>query len=147
MVKIVSNNESSISKNLKKFSSNSEELTQILTNCFKNEDSSTNNLSDNEKNFLKLHSISDSLIKEINSFKIEKLLEIYTFSLSKRDQIVLKRIYELDPNLNCLLFKSTTETTKITDFINLKLNEDITMITTTIQNYPINRKIEDFSND
>ena len=70
MVKIVSNNESSISKNLKKFSSNSEELTQILTNCFKNEDNSANNLSYNEQNFLKQQPNSDSLIKEINSFKI-----------------------------------------------------------------------------
>ncbi len=92
--------------------------------------------------FLKIHSLSSSLKKEIKSLSKEKLLAAYTYSLSQKDQTILKRLRELDPDLNCLI----TETVKVYDFITLKLSADSTMITTSIFNYPIKRKLADMDN-
>ena len=128
---------------MKKFAAKNEKLVQILESCFKEENfHEAENRTESEEAFLKIHSLGSSLKKEINSLSKEKLLEVYTYSLSQKDQCILKRLRELDPNLNCLI----TETVKVYDFITLKLSADPTMITTSIFNYPIKRKLADMDN-
>jgi len=131
-------------KRMEKFAGKNEQLIQILYSCFKEEEEELQdeNQSESEKNFLKIHSLSSSLKKEIKSLSKEKLLAAYTYSLSQKDQTILKRLRELDPDLNCLI----TETVKVYDFITLKLSADPTMITTSIFNYPIKRKLADMDN-
>lgn len=132
-------------KRMEKFAGKNEQLIQILYSCFKEEEEEElqdENQSESEKNFLKIHSLSSSLKKEIKSLSKEKLLAAYTYSLSQKDQTILKRLRELDPDLNCLI----TETVKVYDFITLKLSADPTMITTSIFNYPIKRKLADMDN-
>jgi len=132
-------------KRMEKFAGKNEQLIQILYSCFKEEEEEElqdENQSESEKNFLKIHSLSSSLKKEIKSLSKEKLLAAYTYSLSQKDQTILKRLRELDPDLNCLI----TETVKVYDFITLKLSADSTMITTSIFNYPIKRKLADMDN-
>ncbi len=81
---------------------------------------------------------------------------MYTYTLSKRDKAILKRLYKLDPKLDCLLFNSkkssdgpsdNTENLdqqpKISDFITQKLNE--ASLLTACQNFPIDRKLEDLT--
>jgi hypothetical protein len=144
LVKLTAKNDS-VYKNLEKFAGKNEQLIQILDSCFKEEEEEElqdENQSESEKNFLKIHSLSSSLKKEIKSLSKEKLLAAYTYSLSQKDQTILKRLRELDPDLNCLI----AETVKVYDFITLKLSADPTMITTSIFNYPIKRKLADMDN-
>jgi len=144
LVKLTAKNDS-VYKNLEKFAGKNEQLIQILDSCFKEEEEEElqdENQSESEKNFLKIHSLSSSLKKEIKSLSKEKLLAAYTYSLSQKDQTILKRLRELDPDLNCLI----AETVKVYDFITLKLSADSTMITTSIFNYPIKRKLADMDN-
>jgi len=133
-------------KNLNKFSSTNETLKQVIEQCLNKDNEidqkSEQELTQTELNFISFHSISDKLKQEMNSFSIDKLLEMYTFSLSHKDQAILKRLFELDSDLNCLIFKSN----KLTDFIALKLNQDPLMIKQTIQNYPITRGTNDLNN-
>ncbi len=133
-------------KNLNKFSSTNETLKQVIEQCLNKDNEidqkSEQELTQTELNFISFHSISDKLKQEMNSFSIDELLEMYTFSLSHKDQAILKRLFELDSDLNCLIFKSN----KLTDFITLKLNQDPLMIKQTIQNYPITRGINDLNN-
>lgn len=135
LVKLTSND--SLSKHLKKFASTNQELETIFESCYNQEKICLDNSTANEQEFLKLYSVSTY---NYDSFSIEQLLQNYTFSLSIKDQMILKRLHKLDSNLNCLLYES-----KLDEFINLRLNQDAAMISTSILNYPINRKLDDLN--
>ena len=78
----------------------------------------------------------------------KSLTEIYRFTLSNRDVTILNKLLKLDPKLDCLIFrqKAADENTlnkqaKLADFVSLKLNE--TVLASSIQNYPLSRKIDE----
>lgn len=148
LVKLAVNNNGQDLKNLNKFTSTNESLKHIIEQCLNKDEidqaseQQQQHLTQTELNFISFNSISDKFNREMNSFSIDKLLEIYTFSLGNKDQAILRRLFELDSDLNCLIFKSN----KLTDFITLKLNQDPLMIKQTIQNYPITRSINDLNN-
>lgn len=127
----------SLNKNLKKFASSNNDLLSVFESCYQEDSSSLDNLTPNEEEFLKLYSTNN---KNYASLNVDQLLEVYTFSLSVKDQLILKRLHELDSNLNCLHYNS-----KLTEFISLRMNQDTSMISTSILNYPINRKLDDLS--
>ena len=137
-------------KNLKKFAAKSQQLLSVFESCYKETDfmNGSNGKSSADSDL-------ESMLKVSNS--IDKLKEKYTHTMSKSDQSVLKKLFKLEPSLNCLMFKLMNEASetstadilnkqaKITDFISFKLDDSI--LSNTIFNYPISRKLEDLAKE
>ena len=79
---------------------------------------------------------------------LDKLIEAYSYTMSRRDLRILRAIRSHDPSLNCLLFKlletnsadTLSKQAKVTDFISLKLNDSL--IYESIVNFPLGRKLD-----
>lgn len=79
---------------------------------------------------------------------LDKLIEAYSYTMSRRDLRILRAIRSHDPSLNCLLFKlletnsadTLSKQAKVTDFISLKLNDSL--IYESIVNFPLSRKLD-----
>jgi hypothetical protein len=137
-------------KYLKKFASYNQTLLEIFE--FSLSVNHTVNFLDasieNEKDMTKLAALANDS---------EQLLANYNYTMSQNDRLILNKLYKLDSSLNVLMFKLNENTNskgtidllnkqaKIADFIALKLDEH--KISSTIQNYPINRKLADVSQE
>jgi hypothetical protein len=88
--------------------------------------------------------IDDDLLPD----SLDKLIEAYSYTMSRRDLRILRAIRSHDPSLNCLLFKlletnsadTLSKQAKVTDFISLKLNDSL--IYESIVNFPLGRKLD-----
>lgn len=89
------------------------------------------------------------------SNNLDQLVATYSYTMSTRDLKLLTAIHRLDPSLDCLVFKllesQTTENSgpvndtlskqaKITDFISLKLNDNL--LAQSVLNFPLGRKLD-----
>ena len=143
-------NKNKLPKSLKKFASKSQELLSVFESCYKENDfmNGLNGKSSADSDL-------ESMLKVSNS--TDKLKEKYTHTMSKSDQSILKKLFKLEPSLNCLMFKLMNEASetstadilnkqaKITDFISFKLEDSI--LSNTIFNYPISRKLDDLAKE
>ena len=150
LVKIVSNEKEKFAKHVKKFSAGTDKLVALIDSCLANEEEiEQDTLGLIETKYVNLNTISQKLEKKINTKSVETLLTMYTHTMSKKDLLILKRLYKLEPKLDCLIFKlkniddsdAMSQQAKIVDFISAKVNE--TFMTNSIQNFPIERKLED----
>jgi hypothetical protein len=134
-------------KNLKKFASENEYLSAKFKSCLSENAEDVYNSDDESKSSKN----AEDYTSLIGTSDIQKLLSQYTYTLSKKDVSVLKRLAQLDPKLDCLIFKAKVEATgnssdilnrqtKLADFIASKLDE--AHLDTTIHNYPLSRKLE-----
>jgi hypothetical protein len=139
-------------KSFKRFASNSSGLLGVFEFCLDSNTIEFNDSSNMENSSLDKKASFANLIKLAKT--TDQLLAQYTYTMSRKDQLVLNKIYKLDATLNVLMFKTLNEDSKasneilnkqakITDFIALKLEEY--KLLNTIQNYPINRKLTDIA--
>ncbi len=153
LVKLISEHADKGEKFLKKFSSSNTELADIVKQCFDSSrsDATTMTLTQSETEFLAVNSIDQKFEKDLSSKSVDKLVKMYSYTLSLKDKAILKQLYKLDPKLDCLLFKlnnegqieSLKQQPKIVDFISQKLNE--MDLLTASQNFPIDRKLSDLA--
>ena len=150
LVKIVSNEKEKFAKHVKKFSPGTDKLVALIDSCLANEEEiEQDTLGAVETKYVNLNTMSQKLEKKINAKSVESLLTMYTHTMSKKDLSILKRLYKLDPKLDCLIFKlkniddsdAMSQQAKIVDFIGAKVNE--TFMTNSIQNFPIERKLDE----
>ena len=137
-------------KYLKKFAANNQILLNIFELCV-----SAANVFDGVNSRLEKDKNPRDLVTLANN--VEGLLASYSFTISQKDQAILSKLYKLDPSLNVLMFKLNENTNskatidalskqaKIVDFIALKLEEH--KVLSTIQNYPISRKLSDLTQE
>lgn len=86
--------------------------------------------------------------------RLDKLVEMYSYTMSSRDLRILAAIHRADPTLNSLVFKlldaqlnATNETLSkqatIADFVSLKLNDQ--MLAESVLNFALDRKLDNLS--
>jgi len=161
LVKVTCDNDEKALKNLKKFSSSSDKLTALFeTSIRSSQQASILSASEvpleAELKFVSLNSIDERFRKGLNVMSTQELVKMYTYTLSKRDRAILKRLYKVDSKLDCLLFSlkksdnnspdntdNLDQQPKISDFITQRLSE--ALLLTACQNFPIDRKLEDLT--
>lgn len=80
---------------------------------------------------------------------VNSLLEQYKYTLSGKDVLILRRIAELDPKLNCMMFKLVSDDhkelalnkqVKLADFVAATINDQV--LSASIHNYPLDRRLD-----
>lgn len=96
LVKISSSQGEKTMKYLKKFSGDNEKLAELLETCTDNEVNGMNNcekLTGAENEFIRMNSVDEQMKKSLNAKSVEKLLKMYKFTMSKKDQVSYLVIY------------------------------------------------------